>query len=471
MLEVLVRDPAAALAMTLKIDRTLAHRILGLAGPVILAMVAQTALNQVDHAFIGRLPTSEATPGQTAATISLILLWAVGGFLSAISVGTQALTARRIGERDDERAGQVMFNSLVLALVSSVVLAIVSWLAVPAVFPLVNGDPDVVRLGVPFLRWRMVGVVSMVTTISYKSWFDGLGRTRVHMTVSIVMNIVNVVLNVGLVFGRLGMPQMGVEGSGLASCLSSYLGLLLMVGWSLRREFRERYGNYSLSALSRRQIGQIARLSLPSGIATVFVMSGFGLFMKIVSELDARAGHGPIYGGATANLITILLLCFTACMAYGTATATLVGQSMGAKEPDLAARYAWEAVKIGVYGTIVLGAAILLFPDALMHVYCKDEAVIAAARPILRICGVLLPVILAAIVLTQALFGAGNTKFVMIVEFFLHFFCLVPLAYICGVVLGWGMMGVWMGAFTYILLLCVIMGLKFGSGTWKAIEI
>jgi len=182
-------------------------------------------------------------------------------------------------------------------------------------------------------------------------------------------------------------------------------------------------------------------------------------------------GHGPIYAAATSNLIIILMVCFTAFMAYGTATATLVGQSMGAKEFKLAERYGWEAVKIGVYITAVLGALMVVFPRTVLHIFTKDEAVVVVATPILRICGALLPAVLSALVLTQALFGAGNTKFVMFVEFGLHFFCLVPLAYLFGIVIGWGVLGVWMGAFAYILLLCSIMGWKFAEGAWKEIQI
>ncbi|HEY7957877.1 MAG TPA: MATE family efflux transporter, partial [Polyangia bacterium] len=119
----------------------------------------------------------------------------------------------------------------------------------------------------------------------------------------------------------------------------------------------------------------------------------------------------------------------------------------------------------------VIGLLVFLYPESVLHVFSKDAQVIAVARPILRICGALLPFVLSAIVFTQALFGAGNTKFVMFVEFGLHFFCLVPLAYICGVRMGWGVLGVWMGAFAYIVLLCTIMGLKFAEGGWKQIRI
>jgi multidrug resistance protein, MATE family len=457
--------------MTLRVDPTLGKRILSLAAPVVLAMMSQTLINQVDHVLIGRLPANESIPGQAALGPALILFWAVGGFLSAISVGTQALTARRIGEQDHERAGQVMFNSLMVAFVFSTVASVLGWFGAPYMFKAVIKDPEVVRLGVPYLQWRMLGVMSMVTTISYKSWFDGLGKTRVHMGAAITMNIVNFFLNVAMIFGKWGFPAWGVEGSAIASMISSYIGLFLMIAWSLRRRYFRTYKNYRIGNLSLKQQWEIARLSLPSGIATAFVMSGFGVFFKIVGILDLEAGHGPIYTAATQNNISILMLFFTACMAYGTATATLVGQSMGAKQTDMAERYGWEAVKLGVYFTIVLGAFIFIRPDWVLQVFSKDASVIAVATPILRICGALLPFVLSAIVFTQALFGAGNTKFVMWVEFGLHFFCLVPLAYVCGVKMGWGVLGVWYGAFAYILLLCVIMGWKFAEGAWKEIRI
>jgi MATE family multidrug resistance protein len=455
--------------MRLAIDRPLARRLGSLAVPVVIAMVSQTLINWVDHILIGRLPSAESIPGQAALGPALNLFWAVGGTLAAISVGTQALTARRLGEQQHSRAGQVLFNSIIVAAGFSALASLLGWFAAPGMFRMIHHVPEEVRLGIPYLKWRMAGVFAMVVTMSYKSWFDGLGRTRVFMGVAITMNIINAILNVLLIFGVGGFPRLGMEGSGIASMISSYIGLAMLIGWSLR--YRNSYDCYHLANVSRRQQWELIKLSAPSALATLFVMSGFSVFYKIVGVLDGRAGEGTVYSAATQNIIVILMAFFTGCMAYGTATATLVGQSMGAKQYDLAERYGWEAVKIGVYITIVVGAGVIIFPDAVLHVFSKDAAVIAVARPILRICGALLPFVLSALVLTQALFGAGNTKFVMFVEFGLHFFCLVPLAYIFGIVVGWGVLGVWMGAFAYIVLLCSIMGWKFAEGAWKEIQI
>jgi putative MATE family efflux protein len=457
--------------MNFAIDRTLARRLLGLAVPVVIAMVSQTLINWVDHILIGRLPAGESIPGQAALGPALNLFWAVGGALAAISVGTQALTARRQGEQDHRRAGQVLFNSLTVAAATSAIASVVGWFAAGPMFRAIHHVPEEVRLGIPYLKWRMAGVFAMVVTTSYKSWFDGLGRTRVFMGVAITMNAINAVLNVLLIFGVWGFPRLGMEGSGIASMIASYLGLFMLIGWSILDRDRKTYDCYHIDNLSKQQQWELIKLSVPSALATFFVMTGFMFFYWIVGKLDAEAGHGTIYAAATQNVIVILMAFFTGCMAYGTATATLVGQSMGAKQFDLAERYGWEAVKIGVYATLVVGCLVVAFPESVLHVFCKDEAVITVARPVLRICGMLLPCVLSALVLTQALFGAGNTKFVMFVEFGLHFFCLVPVAYLFGIVVGWGMIGAWMGAFAYILLLCSIMGWKFAEGAWKEIRI
>jgi putative MATE family efflux protein len=458
--------------MNLRVDRKRAYRILALAWPVVAAMISQTLINSVDHILIGRLPASDSIPAHAALELALILLWAIGGSLSAISVGTQALAARRFGEGNYERAGQVCTNSLTVALLTSALASVIGWFAAPFIFRRFTHDPNVLRLGVPYLQWRLLGVCSMVTTMSFKSWFDGLGRTRVHLYASVTMNAINFFLNIALIFGKWGFPAWGVTGSAVASMVSSYIGLALMFGWSVFPSTLRQFHNYRVTNLSWRQQWEIVKLSAPSGVATLFVMSGFGLFVKIVGMLDAaRVGHGPILLAATNNTIIILMLFFTACMAYGSATATLVGQSMAKKDFDAAEGYTWDAIKLGVAFMIVIGSLVSIFPQHVLHVWTKDEAVIHAAAPILRICGMLLPFVLSAIVFTQALFGAGNTRFVMFVEFGLHFFCLVPLAYIGGVVLHHGILGVWTGAYVYIVLLCGIMGWKFAEGRWREIQI
>ncbi|MEZ4268103.1 MAG: MATE family efflux transporter [Myxococcota bacterium] len=491
-----------------KLDRELTRRLLALAAPVVLAMLTQTAINLLDTIMVGRLPSQYSIAGQSAIGYSLILLWGVGGFLSSFVVGTQAITARRFGEGNLEGAGRTMANSLLLTVSSAILAAGGAYMAIGYVFPYFNSNADVLRLGVPYAEWRMLGIFPMVVTVSFKGFFDGIGFTRAHMYAAILMNICNVVLNYILIFGALGVEPMYVEGAGLASAISSMLGLLLMVAFSLAPKFRSKYRYYRFSCVDRRMLWEITRISIPSGLATTFVMTGFALFLKIVGILDERVvaeaitqagfwpgahtavlramevhplvgdlylnaiqARPPIYVAATKVIIDILSVTFMSCVAFGTATATLVGQSLGARRPDLAERYGWESVRIGVYLFGAMGLFAIAFPDLLFGIFSKDPEVIDAGRNSLRLMGGCEALVGVAMILAQALYGAGNSKYVMKVELFLHVTCLVPLAYVLGVVLDLGLVGIWASAFTYICLMASAMIWKFWRGDWKDIRL
>jgi MATE family multidrug resistance protein len=450
-------------------------RILYLAVPAQLAMLTQTAINIVDTWFIGLLEEPERSDGQAMLSFSLALLWAVGGFLSAISVGTQALVARCEGRGDHPAGGAVLLNALVVAGASAAVLTAVTLPFVPMVFNAASSDPDYIRIGTGYTQWRFVGIVSMVMTAAFKAFYDGRGMTYMHLLAAIVMNVLNFFLCWLLIFGNLGAPRMGVEGAGVAAAASSWLGLLMMALFSFRRRDRERYTPYRREALSRATMWQLVKLSVPSGVATMVVMTGFILFIAIVGIFDAahvkEGGSESIYGAATTIIINVLSLTFFSCMAFGVATATLVSQSLGANKPNDAERYAWSSVKIGALLFGVLGSFEIAFPGAWIGVFNQSSAVIEAGSSSMQLMGACGPLIAIGMILTQALFGAGNPRFVMIVEVLLHFFVLLPIAYLLGVTLNFGLIGVWSSAAIYVALLTAIMAFKFREGSWKHIKL
>jgi MATE family multidrug resistance protein len=448
-------------------------RILTLAVPAMLALLTQTAINLVDTYLIGLLPEPERTHGQAMLSDSLTMLWAVGGFLSAISVGTQALVGRREGRKDSHAAGAVLINSVVLAAIASSVVTCICIPLIPKVFALTSNNPDYVRIGTAYTKWRFVGLVSMVVTAAYKSFYDGTGRTYVHFWAALLMNAVNATLCWVLIFGRAGMPRLGAEGAGLAAAVSSWVGVVAMIVFSLRAVDRKKYRPYRRGVLSLTTMKTLARLSIPSGVATTVVMTGFMLFIRIVHVFDNRlAAHGggePIYGAATTIIINVLSLTFFSCMAFGVSTATLVSQSLGARDPDSAERYAWTSVKLAVFAFGMLGLTEIMYPTFWIQIFNQSPAVSAVGAGPMRLMGATGPFIAAAMILTQALFGAGNPRFVMLVELALHFGVLLPVAYVAGIVVNGGLLGVWSAAAVYALLLTLIMAWKFRSGTWKTI--
>ena len=479
--------------------------VLKLAGPVMAAMLTQTFINLFDTILIGYLPKEYSISGQAGLGYSVILHWLIGGFVGAISVGTQAMAARRLGEGDKEGAGRVLFNSALIALIAGSAVTVLAASFTRPLFKLFTSNEQVLAQGVPYCRARFIGILAMVGTLSFKSFFDGLGKTYYHLVVAIGMNVINAVLAYAFVFGKLGAPQMNVVGAGVAATVASYFGLAFIIGWALREKYRRGFKIFRFRNFDWGTIGRILKLSVPSGVATVFVMSGFLLFFKWVGMLDqqmsADAGAGleavrvrwfysvvpygishgaflnllkeqaPVFAAATKVIIDILSISFMTCMGLGTATATLVSQNLGRGLPEEAEKFAWTAVKIGAWFTGLLGVVAIMFPDFYMGLFTHDHEVVEAGRLPLRILGGAEFLLGFGMVLAQALFGAGNSRFVMVAEITLHGVCLVPLSYFLGITLDLKLVGIFLAAVIYIAGLALVMMLKFRTGSWKHIKI
>jgi putative MATE family efflux protein len=462
-----------------------AHKaVLRLALPTVAAMLTQSLVNEIDIVFFARLPCPESSNAQAALLPSLIVLWLFGGSLGAISVGTQAYTARRFAERDREAAGAVLANSAAFSLVAGVLFAALGYLAMPHILGLILAkSPGAYDAALRYLSWRLLGVTSMATSFAFKAFFDGIGKTQVHLVAAVVMNALNVVLCWLLIFGNeaLGVHKMGIAGAGLAGFISTYVGLFIMVGYALHPAYRKAFHPFSFAKLDKGLLWPVLKLSIPSAVATIVGMAGFYLFSLIANQLDAlhpagvasgACGAGePVNGAATTVIVGVLKLTLTACLAFGTSTATLVAQSIGERDPDKAERFGWVSVRLGVliFGTVGLLEAI--FAPQLLGFVTHSELVHQAALGPLRLMGLCTPLLAVGMIVTQALFGAGNTRFVAIAEFVLHFTCLVPLAWLFGIGLGFGLNGIWAAAVVYVMLLSGIMSMKFRSGDWKRIQI
>jgi Na+-driven multidrug efflux pump len=214
-------------------------------------------------------------------------------------------------------------------------------------------------------------------------------------------------------------------------------------------------------------------------MATVVMMVGFGLFARVAGKLDAiDAAANPdavreaVNGAATTDIVAIMKLTFTACLAFGTATATLVAQSLAAKRPSDAERFGWASVRLGLvlFGVVGLLEGVIFTPQ-IVNFISHSDAVRAAAIGPMRMMGIVTPIIAVAMILSEALFGAGNTKFVAAAQFCLVFLVLVPLAWVLGLKTDLGITGMWSAAVVYSIAAAIVMTLKFRGGSWKNIQL
>lgn len=453
--------------------------ILRLAMPTVIAMLSQSAVNEIDLVFFKHLPHPEDSNAQAALFPSLLLVWLFGGSLSAISVGTQAYVARRYAERRHEAAGSVLANAAWFCVLGGIGLSILGFLTIDPLLQILLPVPEAHAIALSYSKWRLLGVVSMGMTMAFKAFFDGIGKTWVHLVSALVMNVINVTFCFLFIFGNdtLGIRAMGAPGAGFAAFVSTWLGLLIMVFFAVRSRLRFPFLRWSL--LSRKLTWDLLKLSIPAALATIVMMVGFGLFSLVAARLDATAaqlaptgGGEAVNGAATADIVGILKLTFTACLAFGTATATLVAQSLAAKRPEDASRFGWASVRLGLvlFGVVGLFEGVIFTPQ-IVHFISDSEGVRAAAIVPMRMMGIVTPIIAVAMILSEALFGAGNPKFVAVAQFGMVFFVLVPLAWVLGITTHMGLLGMWFAVVAYAICAAIVMTLKFRGGAWKLIKL
>lgn len=454
----------------------LIRKVLYLGSFVMLAMLTQFFVNAADGFMVGRLDdAAEATASQAALGLGMPLYWAVGGFFSALSYGTQAITARRYAAGDEHAAGRVLYNALLVAIVAGALGTVIGYVSAPAAVDfLAEASPEQKQLGTIYVQLRALGIAGMVATFAFKAFFDGIGQTHVHLIAAVVMNFANIGLNYLMIYGNeaLGIPQMGLAGAGWASMLATYLGLAIMIVVSIAPRYAGRFRFYRLRNLDLQVIRNVIKLMLPAGSASLFLMTGFLLFYKFVGQIDAGGETANTYSAATTALVNIAGICFLPLLAFGTATATAVSQSLGAGKPNLAARYGWDSVRVGILAMIPIGLVFWIWPEQIIALWApNDPAVPAAGATSLRLVATCLPMLVVSIVLSQSLYGAGANVFVMIAEGVMHFGCLVPLAWLLGPYLGFGMEGIWTAAITYVNGLGVAMAAKFLAKGWRSIRL
>ncbi len=451
-----------------------------LATPTIIAMLSQSVVNEIDVVFFSHLPGAESSTAQAALLPSLIILWLFGGSLSAIGVGTQALVARREAEGNKDAAGAVLGNAFAFALAAGLVVTAFSQWLLPTIMEKLIQVPDVRAVAISFTRWRLWGVVSMATTMSLKAFFDGLGKTYVHLVAALTMNVLNVLFCWTFIFGNFGAPRMGADGAALGALLATWIGFGVMLAFLVRE--LPVYRPFALSKVSMPLLWSILRLSVPAALATTVMMLGFGTFTKFVGALDAqqaaevaRTGIGvgeAVNGAATTDIVAVLKLTITAAIAFGTATATLVAASLGHQRPDEAEKYGWTSVKLGL---VIFGIAGLcegvFFTQPIVNFIASSPAVRAAATLPMRTMAITTPAVAVILIMSEALFGAGNPRFVAIAQFAMIFGVLLPGCWLLAIKLGFGLLGIWLAAGAYCVLGALLLAWKFGRGEWKSIQL
>jgi len=436
------------------------REVIALAFPVVLTQLSTSLMGVVDSAMVGRIgPTELAAVG-----FGGIWLWTLFSILFGTASGVQTFVSQADGAGDSRSCGPWVWQGGYALMPAGIALfALLAWLLDPAL-ALLGPSLEMRTLTADYVRARLIGELGFIAVMLLNSFHRGLGDTRTPLYVTLFANVVNVVLDYGLIFGRLGLPEWGVVGAGVATTIAQWSNAIALLVLFQRRSVAQRCQTRPV-AMNSKAIRRFLWTSAPIGGQWFIGMVSFSAFTTLV----ARMGDAPM--AASQAFVMLLSLSFMQAVGVSIATAVLVGRYVGAEEVAAVIRTFRSSIWLGFSLGLVIALAFIAFPIPLLRIFTDDPTVLSLGRPLLLLGALYQLADAIAIICDGALRGAGDTRWPFAIETAMGWGVQVPLAYYVGVVLDYGLTGAWLAALLHIVVLASILFLRFRSNAWQQIEI
>lgn len=428
--------------------------------PMILEMSMESLFAVVDVFFVSRLGVyAVATVGLTEAVLTVVYSLAWG-----LSIGTTAMVSRRVGEKKIDDATVVGVQALYLALGFAILISLIGLFSAEGLLALMGSPPDAIKAGVGYTRWMLGGNFTIMLIFVINAIFRGAGDAVLAMRALWLANILNILLDPVLIFGLGPIPAFGIQGAAIATNIGRGVGVCFQLYHLIRGSgiVKVHKGNLGLHWHPIRRLIQVSA----GGTGQFIIGSASWIFlMRVMAVFGSVALAG--------YTIAIRVIIFTILPSWGmaNAAATLVGQNLGAGNPDRAERAVWKAAYYnmlflgGIAVVFLLGARFLLSP------FSTDEAVLSVGIKCLRFISAGYILFGYGMVIGQAFNGAGDTRTPTLLNLFGFWVLQIPLAWLLAVTLGLETTGVFLAITIAESALAVVSILFFRRGGWKTVKL
>lgn len=432
--------------------------ILALAIPAVIENFFQTILGFVDTYFVSKIGLAEVSAvGVTNAMLAIYF-----ALFMAIGVAANVRISNFLGANKPEKARHISQQSIILAILFGLASGIITLFFARPLLRLMGIEANVLEAGEIYFKIVAIPSVFMSLMFVLSAILRGAGDTHAPMKVSILINIVNAVLDYILIFGFWFIPEMGIVGAALATVFARVIGSLALFHYIKRSDvlsFRRDYWKPD-----KQHIWELATLGGPAAGERLIMRLGQIVYFGFVVALGTNV--------FAAHQIAGNVEVFSYMIGYGFATAAtiLVGQQIGAGNIDVAKKYATLCTWIAVGSMTILGAILFIFGSWAGSYFTDDQNVITSIGTALKVSGIFQPFLALLLILTGAFQGANNTKFPMYLTAVGMWGIRTLLVYVLGIQLGWGLPGVWLAIGIDIAFRAVVLTVQFIRGNWIAVK-
>ena len=428
--------------------------------PMILEMMMESIFAIVDIAYVSRVSVNAvATIGLTESVITLVYAIAIG-----LSMAATAVVARRVGEKDLKGARQAAMQAILLGIAVAVSIGVVGFLYSKEILALMGGEPDLIAEGYGYTKLLIGGNITIVLLFLINAIFRGAGDASVAMWTLVLSNGLNIILDPIFIFGWGPIPEFGVMGAAIATNIGRgtavifQLGILFF-GWSRIK--------LAVSDIVLRTgvMLNLIKVSL-GGIAQFLIGTSSWVFlMRLMSEFGSE-----VLAGYT---IAIRVMMFTFMPAWGmsNAAATLVGQNLGAKQPERAEKSVWITGKYNAYFMLAVSLIYLFFAPEIIGLFTTVTSVVENGALCLQVVAAGYIFYAYGMVVSQAFNGAGDTKTPTKINLIAFWAFQLPFAYLAAITFELGALGVFLAITLAEVMLSVIAIIWFRKGYWKKVQV
>ncbi len=441
-------------------EGTTLHRVLTLAWPSVMEQSLVTLIGLVDAYIVGHLGAAAlAGVGLGGQVLNL-----TAALFSAVGVGATALVARSIGAREPDEANRLARQAFLLALIIGLLAAVIAFTFAEPVMQAFGAAPEVVVTGSAWLRvvapsFALIGVL-LVGTATLR----GGGDTRTPLAVMVVVKSVNVAVALTFTRGLLGMPRLGVVGSGMGAMSGQMIGGLAVIFLLARGRGQLKLG-WRLPAPDLARLRRILNIGLPAGAEQVLLQIALLNLAVIISQFGTAAYAAHLVG------LRIAALSYLPGWGFSVAATTLVGQELGARRPERARRATYVSFWLALIVMGGMGLFLFLFNAPILRLFTTDAEVVREGIIVVSTSALMQPLLAASFVFSGGLRGAGDTRTTMLITVASIWGLRLVAAYVLGVMLGLGLLGAWLGIGIDFGFRSLMFWLRFRGGKWAALRI
>lgn len=435
--------------------------------PVFLELLISGLFGMIDMMMVGNSgPAHITTPSIAAIGITNQMMFIGIAVAQAFSTGGTAMISRYCGARKEDRVPDVVKHLLILIVTILIIPFVTINLLIPdKVMAFIGAEQETMNIGINYFKVVILGFTFQAFNLAIFASMRGTGDTRTPMIINIGINLLNVFGNYILIFGKLGLPALGVTGAGISTSLSHVLASIVLFIILLNKSHVVKLKLSKGFKFNGPIVQNLINIGVPAALEQAGFRVGVLLFIKIVTSL------GTVAYATHQIALNILSLSFAPGQSFGIAASTLVGKSLGEERIDKAKTYIKETNRLALIASIFFGALFYFFGPTLTSFYTSDTSVIGQSVVIMKIVALIQPFQASAFAISGALRGAGDTVSTLIVTLIGIVVVRIGVSYTLIKIAGVGLIGAWIAMFLDQLTRWIGINLRYKTGKWKEIKL